>query len=88
MNGSGIFTDGPHKSLQAHTNFILEKSWCHSTPAIPIPPPQIPKDEFLQDMVNAIERGIVPSVNLEIYQNGSCSDVSTDYMRAIKATLA
>ena len=86
-NGSGIFTDGPHKSLQAHTNFILEKSWCHSTPAIPISPPQIPKDEFLQDMVNAIKRGIVPSVNLEIYQNGSCSDVSTDYMRAIKATL-
>ena len=86
-DGSGIFTDGPHKSLQAHTNFILERGWCHETPDTPIPPPQVSKDEFVQDMVNAIERGIVPSVNLEIYQNGSCSEASIDYMRAVKAAV-
>jgi len=86
-NGSGIFTDGPHKCLRAHTNFILEKSWCHSSSESPIPQPQIPKDKFLQDMVSAIEVGIVPSVNLEIYQDGSCSDDSIDYMRAIKASM-
>jgi hypothetical protein len=39
----------------------------------------------VQDMVNAIKRGIVPSVNLEIYQDGSCSEASIDHMRAVKA---
>ena len=83
-DGSGIFKDGPHKSLQAHTNFILEKSWCHSTSETPIPPPQIPKEKFVQDMVDGISHGIVPSVNLEIYQDGSCAKTSIDYMSAVR----
>lgn len=82
-DGSGILMDGPHKGLQAHTNFILERSWCHSAPDTPIPPPQIPKEEFVKDMVNAMARGIVPTVNLEIYQDGTCAQDSIDYMRAV-----
>lgn len=86
-DGTGIFTDGPHKGLQAHTNFILEKSWCHSMSDTPIPPPQIPMEEFVQDMVSAIAHGIVPSVNLEIYQDGTCAEASIDYMRAVKRAI-
>ena len=86
-DGSGRLMDGAHKGLQAHTNFILERSWCHSAPDTPIPPPQIPKEEFVQDMVNAIARGIVPAVNLEIYQDGTCAEASIDYMRAVKNAL-
>jgi hypothetical protein len=83
-DGSGIFTAGPHKGLQAHTNFILESDWCHWQPETPIPAPQVPKETFVKDMAAANSRGIVPSVNLEIYQDGLISDLSLEYMQAVK----
>ena len=83
--GSGIFTGGPQKGLQAHTNFILEQDWCHGQPDTPIAPPQVDKDTFVRDMENAIRRGIVPSVNLEIYQDGTMSPQSLEWMRAVRA---
>jgi hypothetical protein len=87
VDGSGIFTAGPHLGLQAHTNFILEGDWCHSLANTPISSPHIPIDQFVKDMVAAITRGIVPSVNLEIYQDGSISKESLAYMRAVKQAL-
>jgi hypothetical protein len=83
-DGSGIFASGPHKGLQAHTNFILESDWCHWQPETPISAPQVPKETFVKDMVSAISHGVVPSVNLEIYQDGSISDLSLEYMQAVK----
>jgi hypothetical protein len=84
QDGSGIFTGGPQKGLQAHANFILESRWCHDLPNTPIPPPQIPKEKFLEDIRAAVSRGIVPSVNLEIYQDGTISPLSMEYMKALK----
>lgn len=78
---------GPQKGLQAHTNFILETDWPHSKADTPIAAPRIPKETFVNDMRNAIARGIVPSVNLEIYQDGGIGDASLDYMRAVKAAV-
>jgi len=83
-DGTGIFTDGPQKGLQAHTNFILEKNWVHHQPNTPISAPTIDKTVFVEDMKHAIARGIVPSVNLEIYQEGVFSELSMEYMKAVK----
>jgi hypothetical protein len=38
-------------------------------------------------MLRAIGRGIVPSVNLEIYQDGTVSELSLDYMRALRQAI-
>lgn len=86
-NGSGIYTDGPQKGLQAHTNFILESDWGHFTPNTPIPPPRIDRDVFVEDMKNAIKRGIVPSVNMEAYQDGTVSPESLEFMRAVREAI-
>jgi hypothetical protein len=86
-DGTGIFAAGPHRGLQAHTNFILERSWVHGAPETPIQPPQVNKDTFVHDMKKAIEKGIVPSVNLEVYQDGTVSEGSLEYMRAVKRAI-
>ena len=86
-DGSGVFQSGPQKGLQAHCNFILERDWGHFVADAPIPPPAVDLDTFLSDMRNAVERGIVPSVNMEIYQDVGVSDASLDYMRALKMSV-
>lgn len=78
--GDGIFTDGPQKGLQAHTNFILETNWWHGGLNTPIAPPNVPLEKFLSDMLEARRYGIVPSVNLEIYQDGRISQESARYL--------
>lgn len=84
---SGVFTDGPQQGLQAHTNFILEEDWVHSKPNTAIPPPSVDRNRFVTDMTGAIERGLVPSVNLEVYQNGTCSPFSFEYLLALRRRL-
>jgi hypothetical protein len=82
-NGNGIFTGGPQQGLQAHTNFILERNWWHDKEDTPIEAPQIPLAQFQADIKQAFIYGIVPSVNLEIYQDGTFSDESVRYMKSI-----
>ena len=86
-DGTGIFMAGPQRGLQAHTNFILEGSWVHRQSETPIPPPNVDRRTFANDMKKAIDRGIVPSVNLEIYQDGMVSEQSLGHMRAVKSAV-
>lgn len=82
--GTGVFVAGSHRGLQAHTNSLLEESWVHGALERPIPPPRVSVDLFVRDMLGATARGIVPSVNLDIYQDGTVSEQSLDYMRAVR----
>ena len=86
-DGSGIFVDGPHKGLQAHTNFILEDDWCHWRSDTPISPPRVAREDFVRDMIAGIRCGIVPSVNLETYQDGRCAETSIEYLRSVRDAL-
>ena len=83
-DGTGIYTSGPYKGLQAHTNFVLERRWVHSRPDTDIPAPQYVKEQFVQNMKAGIAYGMVPSVNLEIYQDVGVGDASLEYMKAVK----
>jgi len=86
-DGTGIYSSGPYAGLQAHTNFILERDWPHSRLDTEISPPRYPRDQFVSDMRAAIAHGIVPSVNLEIYQEGEVGPASLEYMRAVRAAI-
>jgi hypothetical protein len=86
-DGTGIYTSGPHKGLQAHTNFVLERDWPHSRLNTDISPPRYPKEQFIADMKAGIAHGVVPSVNLEIYQDGGIGDASQALMAALKQEL-
>jgi hypothetical protein len=84
---SGVFSSGPQQGLQAHANFVLESDWCHAEPETAIPAPSIAKETFVADLSAAIARGIVPSINLEIYQDGGIGPASLDYLKALKAAV-
>jgi hypothetical protein len=86
-DGTGIYTSGPYKGLQAHTNFVLERGWVHSGLNTDIPAPQYKKEQFVQDMKAGIAHGIVPSVNMEIYQDGGVGEASLEFMKAVKQDL-
>ena len=86
-DGTGIYASGPYKGLQAHTNFVLERSWVHSRLDTDIPAPPYKKEQFVQDMKAGIAHGIVPSVNLEIYQDVGVGEASLEYMKAVKQEL-
>jgi hypothetical protein len=83
-DGTGIYAAGPHRGLQAHTNFILENDWPHSRLNTPIGPPRYPKEQFIADMKGGIAHGVVPSVNMEIYQDVGIGDESAALMAALK----
>ena len=82
--GNGIFTAGPQEGLQAHSNFLIEDYWLHDKEDMPISPPRFDKEQFVEDVVNAITHGMVPSINIEVYQDGTFADTSVEYMMAIK----
>lgn len=50
QDGTGIFTKGPQRGLQAPTNFILEGSWLHNRPKTPVLPPTVDGRTFVNDM--------------------------------------
>jgi hypothetical protein len=83
-DGSGVYTSGPHQGLQAHTNFVLEHDWVHNQLNTPIAPPRVSREAFLRDMKAGIVHGVVPSVNLEIYQDGGVGRASHDLMVALR----
>lgn len=66
------------------TTFILEEPWAHGTLERLIPSAHVPKDLCVRDMHGAISRGIAPSVNLEIYEDGIVSEQSLNDPRAGK----
>jgi hypothetical protein len=74
---------GPHKGLQAHTNFILEGDWVHGRLNREIAPPRYSRDQFIADMKAGIAHGVVRSVNLEIYQDVGIGDESQALMAAL-----
>jgi len=86
-DGTGIYTSAPYKGLQAHTNFVLERGWVHSRLDSEIPAPPYKKEQFVQDMKAGIAHGIVPSVNLEIYQDVGVGEAALEYMKAVKQEL-
>jgi hypothetical protein len=73
-----------HKGLQAHTNFVLERGWVHSQPNTEIPPPRYPKDQFIADMKAGIAHGVVPSVNMKVYQDVGIGEQSATLMGALR----
>jgi hypothetical protein len=83
-DGTGVYTAGPYQGLQAHTNFILESGWVHSRQDTPIGPPKYPREQFIADMKAGMAHGVVPAVNMEIYQDVGIGDESAALMAALK----
>jgi hypothetical protein len=65
----------------------VPRGWVHSGLNTEIPAPQYNKEQFVQDMKAGIAHGIVPSVNMEIYQDGGVGEASLEFMKAVKQSI-
>jgi len=84
VNKQGIRTDRTQKGLQSHVLFQLENTWYHNKKDEAIDHPRLQYDTFKKDVINAIQHGIVPTINLKITQDGYIGDSSLAYMKQFK----
>ncbi|TSA33823.1 MAG: hypothetical protein D4R64_13475 [Porphyromonadaceae bacterium] len=84
--GNGIVADGPQKGLQGFANFILDgPNWGIAQPETTINPPQYTKDQIASLVKNAMERKLVMSFNLLMYEDGSVSPASLEMMKYVRS---
>lgn len=79
--------DGRQSGLQAHLNFPLQENWSHITPGTDIVPPFYKKRDFIKMIKKCIERKNVPSINLEVYEDGMASPQLLELMRALRKAI-
>jgi len=84
VDGEGIRTDRKQKDLQSHVLTYLENSWVHNKKNKAIDYPRFDYKKFKDYAINAIQHGIVPTINLNITQEGIIGDSSFSYMKQFK----
>lgn len=84
--GSGILTGGRQNGLQSHMCFPLD-GWIHLKPDTDIGPPTYERDEFIRMINDAVERRNVPSIAIEVYEDGTASPQTLELMRALRIAI-
>lgn len=84
QGGNGIFTSGPYQGLQAHTCFVLEKTWGHLERNTDISPPKYTAAQLIEMIRDGMSRKSALSINMEMYEDGSVSPASLELMRQVR----
>jgi hypothetical protein len=89
VGGTGRFTSGPQEGLQGHITTFLEEDWGHFKRDTPIGPPQFSTEVMVGKIRDCMSRKNVPSIDVEIYQDGTISPATfqqfVDIRRSIKS---
>lgn len=85
QGGSGIYQGGRHEGLQAHQCFPLESpGWIHNRPDSEISAPSWDETNLIKRMKDAGERKFVPTLAIEVYEDGTASERTLQLLDAIK----
>jgi hypothetical protein len=84
--GDGVYSEGPHKGLQAHGMFILDGAgygpeWGIWRPDTTIAKPKLNSEEILEMAKNAKAHHLPLSFNLLMYEDGAVSPASLDAVK-------
>jgi Alpha-L-fucosidase len=84
--GDGVYSEGPHKGLQAHGMFILDGAgygpeWGVWRPDTPIAKPKLTSEEIFEMATNAKAHHVALSFNLLMYEDGTVSPASLDVVK-------
>ena len=85
--GSGKFVGGPQKGLQGHITTFLEQDWGHFKLDSAIGPPRYSAEVMIAKILDCISRKNVPSIDLEIYQDGTVSPEALTLFAKIRAAI-
>ncbi len=86
--GSGIYTGGRQAGLQAHQCFPLESpGWVHNRRDSPISSPIWNEVSLIPRMKDADSRNFVPTLALEVYEDGSASEQTLRLLEAVRKAI-
>ncbi|MGQ1784471.1 alpha-L-fucosidase [Saccharicrinis sp. GN24d3] len=80
----GVFRNGKHKGLMAHSCFILEERWGHIDWNKEITSPKYSVDQLVGFIQNAQKNRYPLSINLEMYEDGTVSQKSVDLLEQVR----
>ena len=88
MGGNLLIPEAHHfKDLQPHVWIIIDGSWVHSKPDTDIGPPKFTDEQLIEYVKACIERNIVVSMNVGIYQDGTVSPAALKQLRALREAI-
>lgn len=88
QGGAGIYLAGRQEGLQAHQAFPLESpGWIHNRPNSDIGAPIWDEASLIRRMKDAVERKFVPTLAIEIYEDGAASPQTLALLESVKAAL-
>jgi hypothetical protein len=83
--GSGKFSEGPHKGLLAHSNFIVEDAggWGIWQPETEIKGHHYTREEAIKMALHAAERNYILSWSILMYEDGYIWEETLDLLRSV-----
>lgn len=75
------------KNYQPHVWIIIDDSWVHNKPDTDIGPLKITNEQLIEYVETCVEKEIVVSMNVSIYQDGTISPAATKQLRALKEAI-
>jgi Alpha-L-fucosidase len=87
VGGTGRYTGGPQKDLQAEMTVLINGDWGHFKTNQSIAPPRLSADELISKLEDAFSRKAVPLLDVEVYQDGTASPETLQLFQAIRREL-
>ena len=87
VGGTGKFIGGPQAGLQGQITTIVNDDWGHFTANKPIGRPRYSADVMIAKIRDALSRRNVPTLDIEIYQDGTISLETLDLFKAVRAAI-
>jgi hypothetical protein len=87
VGGTGRYTGGPQKDLQAEITVLVNGDWGHFKMNEPIGPPRPSADAIVSSLKDAISRKAVPLLDVEVYQDGTTSAETLQLFQTIRREL-
>jgi hypothetical protein len=87
VGGTGRYTDGPQKDLQAEITVLINGDWGHFKQNEPIGPPRLSADAIVPMLKDALSRKEVPLLDVEVYQDGTISPETFQLFQAIQRAI-
>lgn len=87
VGGTGRYTGGPQKGLQAELTVLINGDWGHFKKNAPIEPPRFSADEVTVKLQDALSRKAVPLLDVEVYQDGTASPETLRELEAVKNSI-
>ena len=86
--GSGLYMGGRQAGLQAHQCFPLESpGWVHNRPDSDISAPIWDESSLITHMKDAAERRFVPTLAIEVYEDGSASPLTLQLLNSVRSAI-